>query len=292
MSIKSNLDQFYTSPVIVNKFLEIIKKYKFITEKTIIIEPSAGDGKFIDGFIKQFPNNKIKAFDIEKNHPKVKQQDFLDTKLKYSKNNIVIGNPPFGNRSKLAINFINHASKFSDVICFVLPIQFRRWNVQKQINKEFKLIYSSNDLPKNSFLLNNKPYNVNCCLQIWIRDEKNKYKNLRILQAPENKHEDFKLFIHNNTKETLKYFDKTKYKWDFAVHRQGYYNYNERIENPNLLIPNRQYLFIKIINPKAKKIFEKINFELLSNSNTTIKGFSNTDLISEYKKIKHDLFNV
>ena len=126
MSLKSKFDQFYTSPNIVKKFLTIIKKYSLINEKSIIIEPSAGDGKFLDAFDAFFPNNKVKAFDIEKKHKKVKKIDFLKVTLKYSKNNIVIGNPPFGKRSKLAIEFINHSATFSDLICFVLPIQFRR----------------------------------------------------------------------------------------------------------------------------------------------------------------------
>ena len=48
-------------------------------------------------------------------------------------------------------------------------------------------------------------------------------------------------------------------------------------------------LFIKIINPIAYDIFQKINFNLLANSNTTIRGFSNTDLVSEYIKIKESI---
>ncbi|QBF34665.1 SAM-dependent methyltransferase [Mycoplasmopsis phocirhinis] len=216
MSIKSKLDQFYTSPKIVEQFLDIIKIFDFINSKTVFIEPSAGDGKFIESIQKRY-QNKIIAFDIEKNHSLVKEQNFLTSDIKYSTNNITIGNPPFGKRAKLAIEFINHSSKNSDIICFVLPIQFRRWNVQKQINPELKLIYSSEDLPKNSFSLNNKPVDVNCCFQIWINkniDKNNKYPDLRIKQAPANKHKDFKIFLYNNTLQAKKYFDKDKYQWD------------------------------------------------------------------------------
>ncbi len=288
MSIKSSLDQFYTSPKVVEEFLDIIDKYNFINKDTVFIEPSAGDGKFIDGINKRY-NNQIIAYDIEKNHDLVIEKDFLETDIKYSKNNITIGNPPFGNRAKLAISFVNHSSLNSDIICFVVPIQFRRWNVQKQINPDFKLIYSGEDLPKNSFLLNNKPMNVNCCLQIWINkkiDKTNKYPDLRIKSAPPFKHPDFEIYLYNNQPNVLKFFDKEKYKWDFAVVRQGFYNYDEKITDPSELKKNRQYIFIKYIEPCSKKIIDQINFTKLSNTNTTVKGFSNTDLVAEYMRIK------
>ena len=294
--MKSNkLDQFYTSKLVVNEFLSILKSKKIINENSILIEPSAGDGKFLDGFETFFPKNIYEAYDIEKNHPNVLEQDFLQIQKAHNSRYVVIGNPPFGYKSKMAINFINKSSEFSDIVCFVLPIQFRRWSVQKQINKDFKLIYSSENLPRNSFLVKNKPYNVNCLLQIWVSKKNvkfDKHKDLRIHEKPKNKHEDFKLWIHNNTNETLKYFDKDKYKWDFAVVRQGYYDYKEKIINPLNLIQNRQYLFVKYINEQSKLIFEKIDFEKLSNSNTSVKGFSNTDLVAEYEQIKNNFLDI
>lgn len=292
--MSKELDQFYTSPKIVNRFLKIINKKININSKSILIEPSAGDGKFLDGFDIFFPNNKIMAYDIEKNHHKVKQQNFLNLSLSYNENFVVIGNPPFGHRSKLAIDFLNKSAEFSDVICFVLPIQFKRWGVQNKINQNLKLIYSSSNLPKNSFLYKNRSYNVNCLLQIWVnKHNKNflKYKDLRLKKAPKNKHDDFQLLIYNNTKETLKYFNKKIYQWDFAIVRQGFYDYNEKIYDPFLLKENRQYLFIKCNNDISKQIMNLIDFEKLSNKNTTIKGFSNTDIIKEYEFIKRKIKN-
>lgn len=189
----------------------------------------------------------------------------------------------------MAIKFINKASEFADIICFVVPIQFRRWNVQKQINENLKLIYSSKNLAKNSFLVNNRPYNVNCCLQIWIKKDRQEFENkrdLRIKDKPKNSHEDFQLWIHNNTKQTLKYFDKKHYQWDFAIVRQGFYNYCERIVEPDQLVMNRQYLFVKYNCEIARSVFELIDFEQLANSNTTIRGFSNSDLVKAYEKAK------
>ena len=104
-----------------------------------------------------------------------------------------------------------------------------------------------------------------------------------------NKHPDFLLYIHNNTTETLKYFDKKKYEWDFAVCRQGFYDYSRRITNPSELKSNVQYLFVKYVNPISKDVFKKIDFEKLSKTNTSILGYSNTDVVAEYIRIKKEM---
>lgn len=281
------LDQFYSSPNAVKQTLKVLQQ-NFNLDKAIFIEPSAGSGNFISGIKENFPNNKWLAFDLEPKQEYIIKQDFFKLNLAYNKNNITIGNPPFGYKSKLAIDFINKSFDFSDVVCFILPIQFRRYGVQKQIRKDVKLIYSSENLPDKSFIYLNKAYNVNCLIQIWIKDNK-KIKNkrdLRIKTSPPNNHKDFKLFIYNNTEIARKYFDKKTYQWDFAIHRQGYYDYSIKITNPKNLKTNRQYLFVKYIDPKSKEIFEKIDFIKLSNTNTSVKGFSNTDLVKEYVRIK------
>ena len=101
------------------------------------------------------------------------------------------------------------------------------------------------------------------------------------------------LFLKDNKtkKEILKYFDKKKYEWDFAIHRQGFYDYSKKIFNPEELIKNRQYLFVKYVNPISKEIFKILDFEKLSNLNTVIKGYSNSNVVAEYEKIKKEKFN-
>ena len=46
-----------------------------------------------------------------------------------------------------------------------------------------------------------------------------------------------------------------------------------------------QYLFVKHNNEISKQIFKLIDFEKLSKSNTSIPGFSNTDVVQEYIRI-------
>lgn len=285
------LDKFYTNKETVKQVVKTCLTFFGSLKTKQVIEPSAGDGKFLDELRKLNLENEVIALDILPHNKNIIKMNFFDFYIKKSKENFVIGNPPFGKRSKLAIEFINHSFKFSDVICFILPVQFERYNTQKQLHQDLKLIYSEK-LNRNSFLLENKPYDVNCVFQIWVNKnlkEFKKNKNLRLLKALDNKHSDFKLFIHNNTKETLKYFDKNKYQWNFAIHRQGYYDYNKKIQSETDLISNRQYLFIKLLSPESKSVFNNINFEKLAEKNTSVKGFSNTDVVAEYKKIKEIL---
>lgn len=99
---------------------------------------------------------------------------------------------------------------------------------------------------------------MKCVFQIYMH--KNIALNLkdeRIVAPPKIRHNDFITYIHNNTPHTLKYFNKEKYQWDFAVVRQGFYDYNEKITNANLLIKNRQYFFIKAHSKEALRIIHK-----------------------------------
>lgn len=293
---RENLDKYYTGAQAVETVLgfmiKLFNKEKINISEFSFLEPCAGDGAFLKGLNLVLPKAKVLAYDIAPENEKIKKADFLKIKPSYSNCLISIGNPPFGYKGDLAAAFINNCANWSPIIVFVLPIQFRRYNIQKQISKNLKLIYSSENFPVKSFVLNGKPFNVNCLFQIWVRNDWNHFKNypdLRLLKALPNKHNDFKLFIHNNTQETLKYFNKDVYKWDFAVARQGFYDYSKKITNPKELRKNVQYLFVKYINPCAKIVFEKIDFPRLSHVNTAILGFSNTDLVNEYCKIKKTL---
>jgi len=294
--LKNNeLDKFYTNPKIIFKLIknvdELIKSSGFGI-KVNWIEPSAGSGNFIDVLNKTYTNPSIKAFDISPHgNSNIIKSNFLKLKPKYSKNNVIIGNPPFGKRANLAIDFVNKSFEWADIVAFILPKQFKRFLTQKQINSKAKLI-SELKIQEDSFLVNDRAYNVNCIFQIWVnskRIEFNHYPNKRIIKAPSTKHKDFKTFIYNNTDFTKKYFDKKRYKWNYAIPRQGYYDYSKLITNQDELKSNIQYFFIKCENEIANEIIQKIDFIELSKTNTTTPGFSTTDFIKQYNKLKKEL---
>jgi len=80
---------------------------------------------------------------------------------------IVIGNPPFGNRGVMALEFINHSFP-ADYVCFILPMFFSsvgKGSIKYRI-KKYNLIYQK-ELTKNAFYLNNgKEVDIKCVFQI------------------------------------------------------------------------------------------------------------------------------
>lgn len=82
----------------------------------------------------------------------------------------VVGNPPFGFASSLAVKFFNIAAGCPQVstIAFILPRTFRKQSIQDKLDAWFSLVHDC-DIPPNSFLLDGKPYDVPCCWQVWAR---------------------------------------------------------------------------------------------------------------------------
>ena len=285
MTSSKNLDQFYTNPLVSDELVKIIKTLLPNEFNKNFLEPSAGTGNFINSLIKMNVKwSKIKAYDLDPKAKFIIKKNYLKIKSKFSNKRIIIGNPPFGKRGKKALEFLNKALLEAPYVAMILPNIFNRYSIQKNILKNTKLIYKKS-LNENSFILNDKEYRVKCVFQIWTND-KTFAPNLRIKEPPQIRHTDFQTWIHNNTEQTLKYFNKNEYKWDFVVHRQGYYNYDKKITNSKNLIKNRQYFFIKAKNKKVLDIIKKIDFKKLSRTNTQIYGFSTSDFVAEYKKIK------
>ncbi len=166
-------DQFFTpkesAQYCINKMYEILEGKNINISKYHFIEPSAGNG----GFYNLLPLNKKTGIDIEPRIDKIKKFDFLSWEPKTS-NNICIGNPPFGLRGHLALKFINHAAKFSDFVCFILPQLFDstgRRSCKGRV-KNMNLIHSEN-ISSDFVYPNGNDVNVNVIFQIWSKLHKN-----------------------------------------------------------------------------------------------------------------------
>jgi hypothetical protein len=158
---------FYTKKEITKICCDIIDSKKIINKSDIIIEPSAGIGSFIE-FIKKLTDNYI-FYDIEPKHDEILEQDFLKINLKTFESKIhIIGNPPFGRQSSLAKKFIKNCYS-AETISFILPKSFKKESLQKTFPLKFHLIHE-HDLPKNSFMVDEKEYDVPCVFQIWKKE--------------------------------------------------------------------------------------------------------------------------
>lgn len=160
------LDQFYTHPDIAKQCLLWLEKNIPASKRKSFLEPSAGTGAFSNLI------SPVLAFDL---HPKasgIKKKDFLTLKKVdlEKESSVVIGNPPFGKNSSLAIKFFNHSTNFADTIAFVVPRTFKKTSTADKLNPYFKKVFEK-DLPKKSFIFEGQAYDVPCCFQIWVRTE-------------------------------------------------------------------------------------------------------------------------
>jgi len=165
---RNTIDKYYTKDIVVELCLNLVQKYIQINEDDLIIEPSAGNGSFITG-IKSLSSN-FRFYDLEPDNDEIIKQDYLlydYISIRDTFNKIhVIGNPPFGRQSSLAIKFIKKSCEFCDSISFILPKSFKKDSLKKIFPLSFHLIFET-DLPDKSFLVDGVEHNVETIFQIW-----------------------------------------------------------------------------------------------------------------------------
>ena len=172
---RNTIDKYYTKDIVVELCLNLVKKYIEIKTDDLIIEPSAGNGSFITG-IKSLTNN-FRFYDLEPDNTEIIKQDYLLYDYGIIKNAFskihIIGNPPFGRQSSLAIKFIKKSCEFCDSVSFILPKSFKKDSLKKTFPLNFHLIFEI-DLPDKSFLVDGVEHNVPCIFQIWGKKTTNR----------------------------------------------------------------------------------------------------------------------
>ena len=162
-------DQFFTDPVTaVTCFTavhDVLESHDVDLSEYTFIEPSAGDGSFFN----LLPPARRIGIDIEPRHSEVISHDFLTWEPPPGKY-ICIGNPPFGLRGHLALQFIQQAAKYCDYVCFVLPQLFNsngKGSCKSRL-KSLGLLYS---MPINNdfHYPDGTAVSVNSVFQIWSR---------------------------------------------------------------------------------------------------------------------------
>lgn len=264
------LDKFYTIPSYSKICINNVFKLYDINSFDLIIEPSAGNGSFLN----QIESiNKI-GIDILPENNNIIKQDFLDYNPPIEKKNIlVIGNPPFGKISSLAIKFFNHSSKWSNIIAFIIPKTFRKISIQNKLNKNFHLIYDE-DVPNNPccFL---PPMNVKCCFQIW--EKQNIIRDLIILPTYHIDWDFLSLGPKDINNQPTPPNDA-----DFVIRAYGGKIGELKLDNLNNLRPKSWHWFKSKINKdKLIDIFTKLDY---SNSVNTARqnSMGKAELVNLY----------
>ena len=262
---RETIDKFYTAHTIVNKCMTLIKEKINIKETDLCIEPSAGNGSFINSIKSLF--NNYKFYDLEPENDEIIKKDYLE----YDYNTInkkpnskvhIIGNPPFGRQSSMAIKFIRKSCEYGDSVSFILPKSFKKDSLKKRWSLNFHLICEY-DLPKNSFIVDKKEYDVPCVFQIWIKKDVD-----RILP---------KKLIPNNYK-----FVKKTDRHDISFRRVGVNAgvIDKETENKS----TQSHYFIKFDIELTDALFDKLKKINYNCKNNTCgpKSISKQELIKEF----------
>jgi len=163
-------EQFYTPRKLAAELVETALPHLPRASETTFLEPAAGNGSFVEA-LSEAEAHKVIALDRYPAIPSIQQADFL--KSEFTETNLVtITNPPFGRNNALSIPFFNHAAKFSQTICFVVPRSWRKWSVTNRLDLRFHLIHDSDvfvsyeDNAGNPIRQKN---GLRTCFQIWQR---------------------------------------------------------------------------------------------------------------------------
>lgn len=272
---RNTIDKYYTAGHVVLECINKIKECINIDkEHDLCIEPSAGNGAFIPA-IKSITSNTL-FYDLEPENEQIIKQDYLKLdinsidKTKYKKIHI-IGNPPFGRQSSLAIKFIKLSATYADTISFILPKSFKKNSMKRHFPLEFHLLHER-DIADNAFLINGEIYNVPCVFQIW--EKKNTKRLVPIKLEP-----------------TTYIFVKKTDNPDISFRRVGVYA--GKIDKKCSDKSPQSHYFIKFNNNiladniLSDELFNKLStIDYKSKNNTTgPRSISKQELIAEFNKI-------
>jgi predicted RNA methylase len=189
---RDTVDKFYTKTTVAADCIQTVKSVIIIDQQNdIIIEPSAGNGSFISE-IKKI-SNKYLFYDIEPENNDIINQNYLEidfskielinTNTKIKSKIHIIGNPPFGRQSTLAIQFIKKSAEIADSISFILPKSFKKESMMRHFPTKFHLLYQK-DIEKNSFLVEGNATDVPCVFQVWQKQENDRNVIIKEMADP------------------------------------------------------------------------------------------------------------
>jgi hypothetical protein len=269
---ENGLDQFYTNPDVAlrcyNKLAELVN----INDYDIHLEPSAGSGSFFN----IMDNTKKVGLDIEPMTDDVVKMDFFEYKPTTDKKYLVVGNPPFGRVSALAVKFFNKSAEFSNCIAFIIPRTFKRVSIQNKLNLNFKLIYNE-DLPINPCCFTPN-MTAKCCFQVWVKTDEPRVKT-----NYDKSHADFDFIKHGPKDKNNQPTPPNN--CDFVIKAYGS-NCGEIIDKELHLLRPKSWHWIKsnIDIQLLKKRFEQLDYSI---SKDTVRqdSLGQQELIYLYKLV-------
>lgn len=160
-----DLEIFYTDSNLSRDLCDVVKS--ILPDLERVIDPSAGFGAFGDNF------SGCISMDLNPRGDHIQKNDFLLVDLKYEPGTLIIGNPPFGRQSSLALKFLKKSLTLGDHVAFILPLSFKKNSVKSKMRK-IGILIRQMDIPFDSFTDGcGKKCAVPVVFQIWRRRNTN-----------------------------------------------------------------------------------------------------------------------
>lgn len=272
--VKRNVDleQYFTCRHLAAKCLAAVEKHFSLATFAMVLEPSAGDGAFFS----LLPQSNRIGIDLEPLADGILKADFFQWEPPLFEDNILtIGNPPFGQRGALAVDFVNRACQFSRVVAFILPRTFRKDTFYNRVDPMFHLVeqFDCDDFRTPG----GEKVAVKSVFQIWERRSKKRAAITRDLS-----HEDFELKHAHLSRISEEELLNLRADYDFAIAQVGS-NFTPKDVSE---VTKGSYWYVKALKPGVREVFEKLDFDFLDGLNLSFKSLSKKDIIQAYHTAK------
>lgn len=261
-------EQYFTPGRLAEQCLELLEAHHRLDSFDLVVEPSAGEGVFYD----RLPVGTRVGLDIDPRHPGLVRADFLTwTPPHTSTRTLTIGNPPFGQRAAMAVDFVEHACTYSDVVAFILPRSFNKYTFQNRVRRDFHLVDS---LECSEFATpSGVSVEVRAVFQVW-----EKRSELReMVQLPDT-HPDFEMKHAHLSRVSELELARLRREYEFTIPQVGA-NFSPR---PVETVVKGSHWFIKTHTVGVRERFEQLDFSFLDGMNTAHKSLSKRDIVAAY----------
>lgn len=264
------LERFYTSRPLAARCVAMADARFPIASFDLVIEPSAGDG----AFLRLLPAGKRLGLDLHPAADGIAQADFLAWTPPASNPDILtIGNPPFGQRGRLAIAFLNRACQFSRVVAFILPRSFRKDTFLNRVDRRFHLVCLE-DCDAFRRPPDDEPVRIKAVFQVWERRQ-----HPRDLVERPGDHEDFALRHAHLSRVTPQELARLRADFDFAIPQVG----SVFLPRPVQEVVAGSHWFVKARRPGVLETFRRLDFSFLKGMNLSFTSLSKKDIVQAYR---------
>lgn len=267
-------EAYFTSAALAGECLADLAAVLDLDEFDLIVEPSAGDGAFLD----LLPQDRRIGIDLEPRRSDIMASDFLQWQPTTEGDRVlVLGNPPFGRRGALAVRFMTHAATFADVIAFILPRSFNKDTFQERVPSAFHLISSRNC--DDHFLIDGRQRAVRTVFQVWQRGETPRPRIKRPSQ-----HAHFTLRHAHLSRTSDADLAHLRNEYDFTIPQVG-----SRFAPCDVRSVERgSHWFVKAHVPDVRETFERLDFTFLADMNVAHTSLSKADIVQAYESAVRD----